>query len=381
MFTLDSNSNRIQPIIKNSFHDLGFSERHHLQEWIANEPTALGEELLIIQKEFDGFDETRERLDLLALDKEGNLVIIENKLDDSGRNIVWQALKYVSYCSSLSKKQVIAIYQKYLQRHCADSSQSAEERICDFLEKPDLDEASINVGTNQRIMLVAAQFRKEVTSTALWLISKGISVQCMKVTPYSLKDEIIIDLVQVIPTPESKDLMIGLSIKDAEEQSAVRETSKREKWRYAYWELLLNKMQSSKCRLYENISPTHDHWLSSGSGVSGCPFNFIIVTKEIRVELWLSRANQEENKWLFDNLLKQKQEIEQGLDEVFEWCRLDEKKSSKICVVLESDTFNQDEWNHLAAWHVEKMDLFEKTLKLKLKDAYHQYKNQSSTQH
>lgn len=39
-----------------------------------------GEELLIIQKEFDGFDDTRERLDLLALDKDGNLVIIENKL-------------------------------------------------------------------------------------------------------------------------------------------------------------------------------------------------------------------------------------------------------------------------------------------------------------
>jgi hypothetical protein len=29
----------------------------------------LGEELLIIQKEFDGFEDTNERLDLLALDK------------------------------------------------------------------------------------------------------------------------------------------------------------------------------------------------------------------------------------------------------------------------------------------------------------------------
>lgn len=43
------------------------------------------EELLIIQKEFDGFEDTRERLDLLALDKEGRLVLIENKLDDTGR--------------------------------------------------------------------------------------------------------------------------------------------------------------------------------------------------------------------------------------------------------------------------------------------------------
>lgn len=52
-------------------------ERHNLQEWIAKEPSSLGEERLIIQKEFDGFADTRERLDLLAIDKNGNLVIIE----------------------------------------------------------------------------------------------------------------------------------------------------------------------------------------------------------------------------------------------------------------------------------------------------------------
>ena len=39
-----------------------------------------GEELIIIQKEFDGFNDTKERLDLLALDKKGRLVV--NKLDN-----------------------------------------------------------------------------------------------------------------------------------------------------------------------------------------------------------------------------------------------------------------------------------------------------------
>jgi RecB family endonuclease NucS len=43
---------------------------------------------LIIQKEFAGFGDTKERLDLLALDKKGKLVVIENKLDDSGRDAV-----------------------------------------------------------------------------------------------------------------------------------------------------------------------------------------------------------------------------------------------------------------------------------------------------
>ena len=63
-----------------------------MQEWIAKCPECLGEELLIIQKAFDGFDETKERLNLLALDKQGGLVVIENKLDDSGKDVVWLAL-------------------------------------------------------------------------------------------------------------------------------------------------------------------------------------------------------------------------------------------------------------------------------------------------
>ena len=102
MYILDDSKVIIKKAQVCTFRELHLEERRHLQEWIANEPSSLGEELLIIQKEFDGFDDTRERLDLLALDKKGNLVIIENKLDDSGRDVTWQAIKYASYCSSLS---------------------------------------------------------------------------------------------------------------------------------------------------------------------------------------------------------------------------------------------------------------------------------------
>ena len=84
MFRVNRGENTIRRLEERRFSDLGIREREHLQEWLAGMPEALGEELLIIQKEFDQFDETRERLDLLALDKAGNLVVIENKLDDSG---------------------------------------------------------------------------------------------------------------------------------------------------------------------------------------------------------------------------------------------------------------------------------------------------------
>ena len=106
MFRVDLSENRLVRLHERRFGDLNLRERDHLQEWLVRTPDVLGEELLIVQKAFDGFADTRERLDLLALDKEGRLVVVENKLDDSGRDVVWQALKYVAYCSSLKKAQI-----------------------------------------------------------------------------------------------------------------------------------------------------------------------------------------------------------------------------------------------------------------------------------
>ena len=129
MYLIDESVNRINRIERKTFSELNFRERDHLQEWIANEPSSLGEDLLIIQKEFDGFSDTRERLDLLALDLEGNLVVIENKLDDSGRDVTWQALKYVSYCSSLTKEDIRQIYQEYLNKIYEDKSEIGRAHV------------------------------------------------------------------------------------------------------------------------------------------------------------------------------------------------------------------------------------------------------------
>jgi hypothetical protein len=55
MYIIDQKNKTATAIKKKKFSDLGFTERNDLQEWIANQPSILGEELLIIQKEFDGF--------------------------------------------------------------------------------------------------------------------------------------------------------------------------------------------------------------------------------------------------------------------------------------------------------------------------------------
>ena len=377
MFTLNHQTNRISPVKTKRFSELGFTERKHLQEWLAHQPDALGEELLIIQKEFDGFDDTRERLDLLALDKDGNLVIIENKLDDSGRDVVWQVLKYASYCASLTKGQIVEIYQQYLDRYepvtgevdLLNTPASAAVRICEFLDAPDLDEAKMNLGNSQRLMLVAANFRKEVTSTALWLLGQGISIQCFKVTSYALGEQLLINIDQIIPTPEARELMIGINAKEAEEKNTEVVLKNRHTVRREYWEQALEVFQKSTCSLYDNISPSNDHWLSAGSGLSGCPYDLIFLKKELRVELWISRSVTEENKLLFDFLAAMKDDIETEFGEALEWLRLDNKKSSRIHFSCKADGFNRETWPQSIAWHLKYMSKLEQALKAPLQNA------------
>ena len=357
MFKVNQSENCLVRLEKPRFSDLKLQERPHLQEWIVRTPEALGEELLIIQKEFDGFAETHERLDLLALDKEGRLVVIENKLDDSGRDVVWQALKYVAYCSSLKKAEIVEIYQKYLDRYL--NGEAAVPNLCEFLDVEDLEEVAFNPGNEQRLILVTANFRKEVTSTILWLIGHGVRAQCFRVLPYSLGEDLLIDLQQIIPTPEAAHYMIGVAAKESEGKSAQGTQKHRHELRRAFWTKTLEELRGRGVGRYRNISPSKDHWLTSATGLSGCGYNLIFLKIAARVELYLARSEASENKWIFDRLKGKSQEIEERFGAELQWQRLDDKKASRISHSQPFDGYNRENWSAMVEWlceHIVKLE-------------------------
>lgn len=360
MFRLDPETNSISKIEKRSFGSLSYGERSHLQEWVANSPECLGEELLIIQKEFAGFDETKERLDLLALDKTGRLVAIENKLDDSGRDVVWQALKYASYCSTLTRARVVDIYRQYLQEN--DIDEDPEALLAEFLEADDLAETSLNRGVDQRIILISANFRREVTATVMWLLKRQIDIKCVRATPYKLGDEILLNFEQIIPVPEAEDYMVHSSEKDVEQSIVSEADTARYKLRREFWTECLARLHPSPIVLYDNISPSKDHWLSAGSGVSSCPYELIFGKKEARVQLAISRSERADNKALFDALLLRKNEIEQAFGAELLWLRLDHRKSSRIQFAAAFDGYDRDNWDEIIAWMIEHLAQFHAAL-------------------
>ena len=108
LFIVDPVSKQLSPVEPVSFADIGVKERQDLEAWVTSHPLVLGEELLVITSEFDRFDRSDRRLDVLALDKNGYLVVIELKLDLSHSFADQQAIRYAAFCSTMTMDQVVS---------------------------------------------------------------------------------------------------------------------------------------------------------------------------------------------------------------------------------------------------------------------------------
>jgi len=363
MFLIDTQNKNAIPLDKKSFSELKLSERYDLQEWIANNPKILGENLLIIQKEFDGFSDTNERLDLLALDENGKLVVIENKLDDSGKDVVWQALKYVSYCATLTKSEITEIYQRYL------TEGNAQEKISEFYDGQDYESIRLNhVEGDQRIILVAANFRKEVTSTVLWLRNyHGVDITCVKVTPYKDSEKLYLHVEQIIPIQDIGDYQIRLTAKKQEETISSKQEITRHKTRYEFWEKALPVLRD-KTKIFNNVSPTKDNWLTGSIGYSGAWFNPIILMDGARAELYIDTGDEQRNITIYEKL-KSKDNYYSSFPGELIWQDLPGKRACRICVKYHDFGLkNVDHWDEIINWLAEKLSALIKTFKPLLDD-------------
>lgn len=95
-----------------AFKDNHTKERD-VQNIIKSNPKILGEDLLIINEELSPCEDSKKRLDLLALDKSGKLVVIELKRNDDGFHMDLQAIRYASMIRLFSIQDVIRHYQDY----------------------------------------------------------------------------------------------------------------------------------------------------------------------------------------------------------------------------------------------------------------------------
>lgn len=227
MYKVNAGLKQLVKLSPRSFGELGVLERFDLEEWVEKSPDILGEELLVIAKEFtlpSGI-----RLDLLAIDKQANLVIIELKRGESGRDAEWQATKYASYCSNFLAEDILSCYTQYLGSDEGEAELKIEEFIDEEMEK-------LNDG--QRIILVAKEFHSDVVSAVLWLREYGVDIKCIRLRPYVDEDgDLFITPDVIIPLPEAQDYLQRKEVKQKEAKRATWSTFSLEKGEFETQEL------------------------------------------------------------------------------------------------------------------------------------------------
>lgn len=337
MYKIDKANKKTEKVQESTFESLGITERYDIQEWIANNPEILeyDSELLIIQKEFDGFEETNRRLDLLALDSNGNLVIIENKRDDTGTDVTWQAINYASFCSTLTKREIISIYRDYLFQY--EKKNYSEEETEQFIDEF-LDNQNIAYPTDsQRIILVAHNFRKEVLSAVQWLNTNGLDITCIRFTPYEFNNNLLLDVDRILPQDEIKDYTLKMAAKAADKKSQKVEQGQFAERNLKFWKYF-STIFNTKGTVFENVNSwdaTKDNYKNASAKFGkSIQFNLVITNDNARVELYIGSSDKEYNKNVFDFYNSHKQEIEEELsDYVIIWQRLDKGKASRIALV------------------------------------------------
>lgn len=198
-------------------------ERQDLQRLLRDDISVLDEDLLVVAEEYGQWEQARRRIDLLALDRNGQLVVIELKRTDDAGHAELQSLRYAAMVSAMTFEEVVEAYTDHLEHHHPDEELDARSVLAEFLEAdPDSDPEDL-LTSDVRIVLVAAGFGREISTTVLWLNEfEGMDIRCVRLTPYEVDSRILVDLQQIIPLPEAADYQVQVKRKDAERQRARR---------------------------------------------------------------------------------------------------------------------------------------------------------------
>lgn len=137
----------------------------------------------------------------------------------------------------------------------------------------------------------------------------------------------------------------------------------RDDVRLKFWtDLLAYSHEHSE--LHRRISPGKFHWV--GTSQKGIWWNYALLSDSSRVELYIDRSNQSENKAIYDALAAQKTEIEVAFGAPLVWQRLDEKRACRISFHLEGGWADQTTWEALIPKAVDMMERLHRALEPRL---------------
>ena len=216
MYELSSTKKELVSLEKIDFSSINLTEKD-IEDILVNRIGILDEDindsdeenssLLIVGRQVR--NEGNGRSDLTAIDKDGNLVLIEIKRDvkdikSRAESFTFQAIRYVASYSKIKGKSDLAekIYIPFLEKYKDVKPQEGQNmldlalgKLEDFLGQNNKNDLS----GKQRIILVAGEFDEETLSAADWLCKNGIDISCIQLNLFKQNEKNFLDVKKLIP--------------------------------------------------------------------------------------------------------------------------------------------------------------------------------------
>lgn len=321
---------KIRAVTPTTFGAEGIYERRHIQRLLRDDIKVLDERLMVIAEEFGDWLDSSRRIDLLCLDSDANLVVVELKRTDDGGHMELQALRYAAMISAMTFWQLVETHARFISPSQPDID-AATGAILEFLgwETPEEEQ----FGQDVRILLVAADFGKELTTTVLWLIDRNVDIRCIRMKPYRMNGgPVLIDIQQLIPLPETTSYQTRIGIK---KQAERKSHSERHDLRFRFWEQFLAYARQ-QTQIFAQRSPSRDGWMMGSIGRGGFSLTVTVRQDDCQVELWIALGSgaRERNKAAFHALRAQMEEIHRDFGAKLEWQELPESDGSRIRYIM-----------------------------------------------
>ena len=144
-------------VLESSMIEEGRRESYDLELWIASNPSIIGPEVVIIGRQVATKSGP---LDLLAIDRAGNIITIELKRDILPREALAQAIDYASDIADWNIERIGETCAKY-------TGKSLDDLLSEKF--PDLNLENVNINETQRIILIGFSIDSALERMITWL--------------------------------------------------------------------------------------------------------------------------------------------------------------------------------------------------------------------
>lgn len=183
------------------------------------------------------------RCDLVALNNNGDLVLIELKRDKEDMVIrkeafEFQAIRYAASFAAIKTpgELVQNVFSPYVEKHMEEFSDTggltpsevAQRYLKDFISRNNI----VEFNKHQGIVLVASDFDEQTLSAVAWLDQNKVDISCYKVSPFKVANEICLAMEKVLPLEEYDKYFVeipdkGVSIKNDKQSGITRQSLPR----------------------------------------------------------------------------------------------------------------------------------------------------------